>query len=551
MPPDTKALWDALSQEIDKHTPETSGPPAVEALSQQPTVGDRLTSRLLGGTWFLLLVGGVTLCFLGFAGHKASLVLSPLLLLLGAWITAPLVSFGSGLSPFRAIAWAWPFAGLTCFLVVLPIALERSFLANRGEVLGQFARDLQWALEAAFSPGAGFVILLFAAFLGLFIRSLKFRHPWARPVSPARYRLHLAYLAVACASLLLFCLALLWRAPAASKLASPASSPVWDQLFAEYNLVGLETTRAQRQAGYAALESRTIDALQHQFPTLQRDLRMASDAVERQWGPEGVGSAPSREKYLFYRLKLDLQIRPRYQYSRTMGLLEDAILPRLLKPDLSAHEIEGWRSKLEELKSSLAPDRMSEIETNAAQYFDQSKNSEVVVFGVLDPETPRRSRVELKARDGQLAANAEPTPMKILGATVPLSPTVLLSHYEGNRKREQWEFLRSSIDELSPEELDRSLNAARKRFGSRIDYLDQAFFDEIAGRRYSDTVGPWIDYCLLVLELRQIKLNQGRYPESLSAGDSIRYLWQPKEQRLTDATLLSPAFGRSVSRRLP
>lgn len=552
-------LWESLSREL-----ESRGEDGVKLGTLDPSQPvsplDRLASTFLDGTLATFILCVAACAHLGTYMSLAWIILS----LPVAVLVAPLSRGRGGTSALRLLLLALPILILNNFAMVL-VPAKSLAVENRAPWFEMALQQLQWFLESAL---AGRHLALYAGVL-LLVMGLRpccrKYFPWIDVAPVGRARTVLALL------LVLF--------PAVSWLALTLSSPLGseDEQWMKQSQVMYEQTslagkpiadgsevwqkRSRRwfkehgervykvhqfptKKAYTQLESDVRGLLKDSPPNSREELDAARQLITILLKPyHGENNRPEfleqPEELAYRHLEIAFTTRPEYQYLTSVELFSDYLLPALLRDNL--HQ-EGLTLRLDRLKA-LDAALLTEEQEFRLNAYDFLQNP-----GEFDSYL---SRGELASRHQWKAP--PPRPMQLWGAECSSPPQLLAEQRIRTRANEflsYWRALEPLNHEERSRELRRLLDEAEA--GVQPARRNRSFLENLSGRTYSRHLRPWVETSLLVIQLRQAKLNNGSYPSSLAELKISAEHWQWEEVeagwQLADTRLREYKKGRPLFR---
>jgi hypothetical protein len=530
-------LWASISQLAEEESGQAC-PPSVAQVSQQPTVLDRLTARLNGGTLPLFLLSLLALLLIGPKEHISTFFLGPPLALIACWLLAPLLRNRSGASGILLLL-AGPVLAYTVLSQTLPLLLSDSNNVNvHYDSYTRFAAVLQSSLEAVLYPTHLIAFVIGSLALAVLMNGAKRLHPWVEPQTTSLHRQVLSVL-VAVAPFALatgFVLSLEpnreaagWIAEAKVLQAEHAVGPVavkppeYDAL--DWGVLWRNTySEAELKAKRQKIQQFVVDTVKNHPPSETEPLWMAGPVYQVLRFPDNGLSPKQRAELAFFGIAANVNARDIYKYVGTQELLEAHVLPFLTTEALSRSELDSWNERLDRVNSRLT-DTFTELDLNAADYFFSEERRYSETFG-----DGYRTRTKAKPRD-----------LKAFGRSFETSPTRLAFRRDELQTIEEWVGLRDKLRAVPAPEVHQQLQDL-VRDGSPFDRL---FIETLEGRRYGDTVGPWLETVILIVRLRQQKLETGRYPEPLPSqtdrhATSLEWESTPEGLKLTASDLQTP-----------
>ncbi len=550
-------LWKALAQAAEDSGPDPA-PPALAGVSQNPTFLDRSAERFSSGTLVLFAISAVTMTLIGIAGQASNLIVAPLLSLVACWLLAPLVRRRSGLSPWALIALTIPVALSAALAIATPLAVN-------GESSGYrfFSHYLQYGLETVLVPSN--LVLLFALCLLLAAASRWLQRvcPWTDTLPAPTWRSRLAQFALIAPLLLAFGLARASRpSPEAyawlqtapmliesrsERTAAPRErSADWSEIKTQSFFAESESDQAERLAQYERVAKLALDAVPLGVPSRTNARHLIFPIVDDLLKNEKLSlAATDRVKLILLALEARLTDRPSYQYLSCEDMIETQLIPILLSTDVSPAELTAIAERIEKIHALLPSQGSEELEKNAAGYFFPEKPQEPMVFAKLTGDNPNRRRAP--GPDDLGKGRNTSTPLEAFGTTFNNSPTQIAQRWSDSREVEAWLRLRKRLSALTFEAQLALLRELIDQHEPGKSPWTLQFLESLDGRRYVDTVGPWLETAKLILRLRKAKLTpEGDYPTALPAQVTDRWNWQHTDQgwRLTDSKLRSSTDRR-------
>ncbi|HIB69911.1 MAG TPA: hypothetical protein EYO33_33755 [Phycisphaerales bacterium] len=539
-------LWALLAQEGEEESQAVA--PQVSGLSQSPTFLDRVTQRMASGVLPLFLAGVGSTLPPSMAGGWKGVVLGLLVLLALSRLLAPLARRRGFTSTARMALLFFPFTLIMASASILPIQI-----LNDADAVITGAM-YQYALETVLGWHGLSLLGVTLYLVGMTEYFLSRSRPWTK-IQPAGMGGKFVAILILLVPFALY--GALWQrsAPTVEEQAwravaepllpaerAQGSSP-WQELYTTFNLIMLDQERPQVPAlmKLAGQVERQIDrglpgslaeaeSVDYLVKELLKDSRLH------------LGSETRRE-LAYLQVWARSVSRPRYQYIPTVEEFRSSILPHLLE----SSNISKWEPRIRRLQTLLPETQMMELDMNAAAFFYRESVEAPEVFGKVAGQENRRKVYLDPLRQLEEKKPFKARPLRILGREFNGSPTQLIERLTHKRDFAAWMSFRRELEPLEPAERLSRIQALQTRGANG---LPQSFLEDLAGRSYGLSLGPWLETAHVILKLQKQR-EQGLNP-TLSAQEKKRWTLIKAEVgwQLTDRLLKESRSSKTWSWRL-